>query len=166
MEGVIQQRSAGALRWLWLSVAVIVLDQLTKQIAVGALGLHESIAVFPGLNWTLVYNYGAAFSFLSDHSGWQRWFFVGVAVVITTVLVVWMARLPREHIREALPLALVVGGAVGNLVDRLRLGYVIDFIDVYYRQWHWPAFNVADSAICVGAALLILASFRSEPGSD
>lgn len=141
---------------------VIVLDQWTKLIAVGALDLYQSIPVFPGLNWTLLHNYGAAFSFLSDHSGWQRWFFIIVAFVITVALIIWLARLPRGDWRNALPIALVVGGAVGNVIDRIAYGYVIDFIDVYYASWHWPAFNVADSAISVGAVALIIFGFKTE----
>ncbi|MEM9304563.1 MAG: signal peptidase II [Pseudomonadota bacterium] len=158
------ERAGGrsALAWLALSAVVIVLDQWTKLIAVGALDLYQSIPVFPGLNWTLLHNYGAAFSFLSDHSGWQRWFFIIVAFVITVALIIWLARLPRGDWRNALPIALVVGGAVGNVIDRIAYGYVIDFIDVYYASWHWPAFNVADSAISVGAVALIIFGFKTE----
>ena len=153
-----------ALVWLWLSVTVVALDQLTKWVAGDALALHESIAVFPGLNWTLLHNYGAAFSFLNTPGGAQRWFFTGGAIVIGAVLVVWLARTPREDWRTALPLALIIGGALGNLGDRLRLGYVVDFIDVYYRNWHWPAFNIADSAISVAAVgLIVFGLFHKSP---
>jgi signal peptidase II len=108
------------------------------------------------LNWTLAFNTGAAFSFLQDAGGWQRWLFTFLAVAVSSVLVIWLSRLSRRDWRTALPLALVIGGALGNLIDRVRLGHVTDFIEVYYRHWSWPAFNVADSAISVGAVLLIL----------
>lgn len=144
------------LKWLWLSVATVVLDQTTKYLADATLTFHEPVAVVPFFNLTLSYNMGAAFSFLSDAGGWQRWFFVALAVVVAVVLVVWLARLsPRERLLAA-SLALILGGAVGNLVDRVLYGYVIDFLDVYYGQWHWPTFNVADSAITLGVAILII----------
>ena len=153
-----------ALPWLWLSLLVIVLDQLTKQLALDTLSLHDAVPVIDGLlNWTLTYNYGAAFSFLSDASGWQRWFFSALAVLISGVLAAWLWRLPRHDWRQALPFALIIGGALGNLVDRLRFGYVVDFIDVYQGGWHFPAFNIADSAISVGAVLLILLGLRGNP---
>jgi signal peptidase II len=145
------------LMWLWLSLIVIVLDQLTKAIVIQLLEPGISHAVIPGfLNWTLAYNTGAAFSFLADQEGWQRWFFTVLAVVISAVLARWLARTPRSDWRSALPLALVIGGAIGNLIDRLRIGYVTDFVQVYYQQWAFPSFNVADSAISVGAVLLVL----------
>ena len=146
-----------ALRWLLLSAAIIVADQITKLVALDHLQLHESIPVIGGLlNWTLAYNEGAAFSFLSDAGGWQRWFFTILALVISVVLVVWLRRTSRSDWHTALPLSLVLGGAIGNVVDRVRFGHVVDFIDVYYGTWHWPAFNIADSAISVGAVLLIV----------
>ena len=143
--------------WLVLSALVIALDQLTKEIALSNLEPFKPHEVIPGfLNWTLAFNTGAAFSFLHDAGGWQRWLFSALALVVSVVLIVWLRRLPRSDWRTALPLALVVGGAIGNLVDRVRLGRVTDFIEVYHGQWSWPAFNVADSAISVGAVLLIL----------
>ncbi|MBA2077996.1 signal peptidase II [Rhodanobacter sp. PCA2] len=146
-----------ALPWLLLSAAVIVLDQLSKWWAVAALqpaGMPHPVV--PGLlNWTLAYNPGAAFSLLARGDGWQRWFFVALALLISAVLVVWLARTARRDWRTALPLALVVGGAVGNLIDRLHAAQVTDFIDVYYRDWHYPVFNVADCGITVGAVLLV-----------
>ena len=149
-----------ALPWLSLSVLVIALDQLTKMIAVSGMALYDSIDVFPGLSWTLLHNYGAAFSFLNDGDGWQRWFFTVIAIMVSMAMGVWLARTPRGDWRTALPLALIIGGALGNLIDRLRYGYVVDFIDVYYGTWHWPAFNIADSAITVGAVSLILLNLR------
>lgn len=146
-----------ALPWLWLSVAVIALDQLSKWWALHALqpaGVPH--AVIPGLlNWTLAFNRGAAFSFLADGAGWQRWFFVVLAFVICAVLVAWLARTPRRDWRNGLPLALIIGGALGNVIDRLHAAQVTDFIQVYFRQWSYPVFNLADSAITVGAVLLV-----------
>ena len=148
---------SNALSWLALSAAVIALDQLTKHIALGALQPYAPHEVIPGLlNWTLAFNTGAAFSFLHDAGGWQRWLFSALAITVSLVLIVWLRRLPRSDWRTALPLSLVIGGALGNLIDRVRFGHVTDFIEVYYRQWSWPAFNIADSAICVGAVLLIV----------
>lgn len=146
---------SGGLRWLWLSAAVILLDQWTKGLAVEELRLFQPVRVAPYFNLTLMHNEGAAFSFLGDASGWQRWLFAAIAVAISVGIVFWLRRIPaRERLRPA-ALALILGGALGNLYDRLTLGYVIDFIDWYYQSWHWPAFNIADSAITVGAALYI-----------
>jgi signal peptidase II len=143
--------------WLALSAIVIALDQLTKYIALQYLEPYKAEPVIPGfLNWTLAFNTGAAFSFLHDAGGWQRWLFGVLAIAVSLVLIVWLRRTDRREWRTALPLALVIGGALGNLIDRVRLGHVTDFIEVYHQQWSWPAFNVADSAISVGAVLLIV----------
>ncbi|HET7924501.1 MAG TPA: signal peptidase II [Rhodanobacteraceae bacterium] len=156
-----------ALIWLALSALVIVLDQITKYFAIALLEPYKAHAVVPGfLNWTLAYNAGAAFSFLHDAGGWQRWLFTVLAIAVSAVLVVWLSRTSRAEWRTAVPLALVIGGALGNLVDRVRFGHVTDFIEVYYRQWSWPAFNVADSAICVGAVLLILFGLGSRKAAE
>jgi signal peptidase II len=153
-----------ALSWLGLSALLILADQWSKAWATASLVYRQPVPVIDGFwNWTLVHNYGAAFSFLSDAGGWQRWFFSGLAVVISVALAVVLARTPRSDWRTALPFALVIAGALGNLVDRLRFGYVVDFVDWYYGSYHWPAFNVADSAIVVGAVLLVLFSFKA-PG--
>ncbi|MCK9540177.1 signal peptidase II [Dokdonella sp.] len=146
-----------ALAWLLLSALVVALDQLTKLIALAKLGTLGSVAVIPGfLNWTLAFNTGAAFSFLADADGWQRWLFAALAIGVSAVLVVWLARTPRHDWRNAAPLALIIGGALGNLIDRLRLGHVVDFIHVhYYGEWNYPAFNIADSSIFIGAVMLI-----------
>ena len=149
-----------ALPWLLLSVLVIALDQWTKYIALGALEYLRPVTVIPGfLNWTLAFNTGAAFSFLAGESGWQRWLFTALAIGVSAALALWLARTPRGDWRNAAPLALIIGGALGNLIDRTRFGHVTDFIEVYWRDWSFPAFNVADSAICVGAFLLILFGF-------
>lgn len=155
-------KEASALRWLWLSALIIVLDQITKVIANTYMALHETIELAPFINLTLAYNAGAAFSFLSDASGWQRWFFAVLAVTVSAVLVVWLRRLPPSEKFVAVALALILGGAIGNVIDRVYLGYVIDFIDVYYAQAHWPAFNVADSAISIGAVMLIWDALRGK----
>ncbi len=157
-ENTLMTTKPTALTWLWLSATVLALDQLSKWWAVQVLqpmGVpHEVIPGF--LNWTLMFNVGAAFSFLSDGTGWQRWFFVVLAVAISTVLVVWLARTPRRDWRTAMPLALIIGGAIGNLIDRLHVGQVTDFIQVYFRQWSYPVFNVADCGITVGAVMLVV----------
>ena len=145
-----------ALPWLVLSAVLIGVDQWTKWLALTHLVFAERVPFVDGFwNWTLVYNYGAAFSFLADAGGWQKWFFSGMAVVVAVVMTLWLRATPRRDWTTALPLALVVAGAIGNLIDRVRLGYVIDFVDVYYKTWHWPAFNVADSGITVGIVMLI-----------
>lgn len=153
-------RSPNALPWLALSALVIALDQWTKHIVLGALTYLQRVEVIPGfLDWTLAFNTGAAFSFLADESGWQRWLFTALAVGVSAVLVAWLARTRRGDWRTALPLALIVGGALGNLVDRVRFGHVTDFIQVYHGGWYFPAFNIADSAISVGAVFLVLFGF-------
>jgi signal peptidase II len=144
------------LKWCWISGLVLMLDQFSKWLANSALALGESIVLMPMVAITKAYNYGAAFSFLGSASGWQRWFFIVLAVVVSSVLLVWLARLAQHERGTALALSLILGGAVGNLIDRVLYGYVIDFIDVYYHAWHWPTFNIADSAITLGAGLLIL----------
>lgn len=148
--------AANALRWVWLSAVVIVLDQLTKHWAVSQLQLHDPVTVMPLVNLTLVYNTGAAFSLLNEAGGWQRWLFALLAMIISVLLIVWLYRLAEDRRWLACALSLILGGALGNLWDRLSLGYVVDFIDVYYGRWHWPAFNVADSAISVGAVMVLL----------
>jgi len=153
---MVSQPKPNALVWLLLSVLVIALDQLTKHVAIAELQPYQPHAVIPGLlNWTLAFNPGAAFSFLAGEDGWQRWLFTALAIVVSGVLARWLAHTPRREWRTTLPLALVIGGALGNLIDRVRAGHVTDFIQVYYRDWAFPSFNVADSAISVGAVLLV-----------
>ncbi|MEI6708270.1 MAG: signal peptidase II [Methylococcales bacterium] len=147
------------LKWLGLSLLAIVLDQGSKLIIDGSMQLYQSIPVLPSFNLTYVHNTGAAFSFLSEAGGWQRWFFAGLALGISIIIAVWLSRLQKHETLLAIALSLVLGGAVGNLIDRLAYGYVIDFLDVYYGTWHWPAFNIADSAITLGVALMLLESF-------
>ncbi|GAB2658831.1 signal peptidase II [Arenimonas aestuarii] len=155
-----------ALAWLGLSGVLVALDQWSKWLAMATLEYGNPVPFIEGFwNWTLVHNFGAAFSFLSDAGGWQRWFFTVLAIGISAGLVVWLARTPRSDWRTALPFALVIAGAIGNVIDRIRFGYVVDFVDWYLGTWHWPAFNVADSAIVVGALLLVLFSFKSPPAA-
>ena len=144
---------------------MIVLDQLTKLWASHALDYAAPVAVLPYFNLTLMHNTGAAFSFLSEAGGWQRWFFAIVALLVSAVILVWLKRLPSGKVWLSVALTLVLGGALGNVWDRITLGYVVDFIDLYYHGRHWPAFNLADSAISVGAVMLIIDSLRSESGS-
>lgn len=143
-------------RYLWIAVAVTVLDQLTKYVAAGYLARHGELALIPFLNLALVHNTGAAFGIFSQAGGWQNVFFIVVAL-IACVAILWMVwRLERKDLLLVSGLMLILGGAAGNLIDRLVHGYVIDFIDVYYRAWHWPAFNIADSAITIGAVILAI----------
>ena len=154
------------LKYLTISAAIIGLDQVTKWLMVSWLALYEAVAIMPYFNLTMAHNHGAAFSFLAQAGGWQRWFFTVLALVISTVRVVWLAKLKPEAKLEAISLSLVIGGAIGNVIDRIYYGYVIDFLDIYIGSSHWPAFNVADSAICIGAVLLIIDSIKSEPESQ
>ena len=151
-----QRPRPNAVSWLLLSAAVIALDQVSKWWALANLQPYQPVVVIDKfLNWMLAFNTGAAFSFLADSGGWQRWFFTGLAIIVSAVLVIWLARTARRDWRNAVPLAMIVGGAIGNVIDRIRFGHVVDFIDIYVGQHHWPAFNIADSAICVGALGLI-----------
>ena len=151
------------LRWYMLSFTVIIIDQITKYFAVEKLALHEVKSIYEGFNLILIYNEGAALSFLSDAGGWQRWFLIGVSCVVSVFIVVWMYQSISKSKCLLAGLSLILGGALGNLWDRLSLGYVVDFIEVYYKDLYWPAFNIADSAITIGAILLILDIFLKEP---
>lgn len=154
--GPIARRIPWLVLWLGVAGAVLVLDQQTKEWAEAALTLYRPEAVTSWLNLTLAHNYGAAFSFLSEAGGWQRYLFTGLATLITLFLLGWLVRVKPGEWRLGLSLALIIGGAIGNLVDRVELGYVIDFIDVHAGGQHWPAFNVADSAITTGVILMLL----------
>lgn len=145
-----------AFGWLLIAVVIVILDLWTKGLASESLSLYRPVEVTSWLNMTLAHNYGAAFSFLSDAGGWQRWLFTILAAVVTVVLIVWLFRLQAKEKLTAAALGLIIGGALGNLIDRIMNGYVVDFIDVYYHDWHWPAFNLADSAITGGVILLLL----------
>lgn len=158
----------GRLAWLWLSLLVFVVDQASKFWFDNNLSMYQQIVIIPDyFSWTLAYNTGAAFSFLADAAGWQRWFFAAIAVVVSGVLVVWLKRLKPGETWLAVALALVLGGALGNLVDRVVFGHVVDFILLHWhQQWYFPAFNVADMAITGGAILLALDMFKSEKSGD
>jgi len=161
------------MNWLWLTAIVTVIDQLTKQFAEQTLIAYRAVAAMPNLNWTLMYNEGAAFSFLSDAGGWQRWFFIGLSSAISLFIYVWLKRTGDDKKLLSAGLALILGGAIGNLIDRVLFGHVIDFIQYYYNAntclpgfslWklstgsvcYWPAFNVADAVISLGAGLLLI----------
>ena len=158
----------GKLAWLWLSLVVIAADQISKHWFVDNLNMYEQIVVLPDFfSWTLAYNRGAAFSFLANEAGWQRWFFAVIAFAVSAVLLVWLKRLKVNETWLAIALALVLGGAIGNLYDRVVLGHVVDFILVHWKtEWYFPAFNIADSAITVGAVMLALDMFRGNKSAD
>ena len=149
------------MKWIWLSVLTVVLDQLTKKIAEAELLLHKPIAILPSFNFTLMYNKGAAFSFLSEAGGWQRIFFVALSTIISIFLFFWLKQICSDEKQKnnqllQIAIALILGGAIGNLIDRAMTGAVVDFIQLYYSTYYFPAFNIADSAITAGAVLLIL----------
>ncbi len=148
----------GGSNWLWLSFFVVILDQATKALVISTVKLQDSIALLPILDIVYLENTGAAFSILAQASGWQRWFFIGLAIVVSVALMIWLRRIRADQTILAIGLSLVLGGALGNVIDRVVWGHVIDFIRVHYENNAFPAFNVADSAITVGAAFLILDS--------
>jgi len=143
------------LKWLWLTALIFALDLATKFWVSSTLSLYEVVPVNSFFNIVLAHNSGAAFSFLADAGGWQRWFFTAIALLVSVVIVVWLKRLPVNEKLQAVGLASILGGALGNVFDRIAHGYVVDFLDFHYKSYHWPAFNVADMAIMMGAALLI-----------
>ncbi|MGO1399917.1 MAG: signal peptidase II [Moraxellaceae bacterium] len=147
-----------AFTWYLLSLVVLVIDQWSKWLAETKLTFHEPVPVIePFLNWTLAYNYGAAFSFLADAGGWQKWFFSGLAFAMSLFLLIYLIKAPRNAKLLSTGLALVLGGAIGNLIDRLLHGHVIDFIHVHYADaWHYPIFNIADMGICIGVAMIVI----------
>ena len=152
-------------QWIGLAVLVVVLDQITKAIVLSAMRFGETIYVAPFWNWVLTYNRGAAFSFLADQEGWQRWFFTVLALGVSG----WIVTMLRKHWNEtllSLALTLIMGGAIGNVIDRVRFGAVVDFIQWHAAGFYWPAFNVADSAICLGAGLMVWDQFRTRPDLD
>ena len=162
LPGVVDGTMPGWQRWLWLSLAVIALDFATKQAVLASLRPGETVPILPVFTLVLAFNPGAAFSFLAGASGWQRWVFAGIAAV-ASVVIAWLLRRGGSRVYCA-GLALILGGALGNLWDRLTIGHVVDFLLFHWREWSYPAFNVADSAITVGAALIIIDSFRARRG--
>lgn len=149
-------------RWLVLSLLVIGLDQWTKALATQHLELYQSVPLLPVFNLTLMHNTGAAFSFLMEAGGWQRWLFAGFALVASVIILVVINRIPSNRLWSLSGLCLILGGALANLWDRIYLGYVIDFLDFYWKSYHWPAFNVADSAIVVGVILLLIDNWHKK----
>ncbi|WP_370469093.1 signal peptidase II [Photobacterium damselae] len=146
------------IRWLWLAILVFIIDIGSKLVVMNTMdyGWPNRIEVLPFFNLLYVHNYGAAFSFLSDAGGWQRWLFTAIALGVCGLLLFWMRRTPASNKIANSAYALIIGGALGNLFDRMYHGFVVDFLDVYWGNYHWPAFNIADSAICLGAALIII----------
>ncbi|WP_428771512.1 signal peptidase II [Vibrio sp.] len=149
-------------RWLWLAVLIFLADIGIKFVVMNNMGFgwQNRIEVLPFFNLLYVHNYGAAFSFLSDQAGWQRWLFTGIAFVVSGMLIYWMRKLPSSDKWNNIAYAAIIGGAVGNVFDRLVHGFVVDYLDFYWGNYHWPAFNLADSAIFIGAAMIILDGFR------
>jgi signal peptidase II len=147
------------LRFTWISVIAVILDQWTKQAIVDSMQLYQSIEIMPLFNFTYVHNYGAAFSFLYDAGGWQVYFLSIIALGVSGLIIWWLKSTTREQVLLPVAFSFILGGAIGNVYDRIMHGYVIDFLDFYYGTYHWPAFNVADSAIFIGAALLIIDMF-------
>lgn len=159
-EGKSRSKGGGQWRWLWITFAVVVLDLVSKNMADYYLTRLTSYSVTSFLNLVLVYNTGSAFGFLAGQNGWQLWLFVGVAIVVVIGILTWLWRSNSKHSYTALALSLILGGAIGNLYDRLVDGYVVDFIDFHYESYHWPAFNFADAAICMGVFFMILSALR------
>lgn len=153
------------LRWLWLTLLLLIIDQLTKHWVAGTFEYGETLSVLPFFNLYYVHNTGAAFSFLADQGGWQRWFFTAIASIASIVFLVWMAKTPKNQRLLSIAFSLILSGAVGNLIDRAMLGYVIDFLDFYWGDSHFAAFNIADSVIFIGAALMIFESFTNQEAS-
>jgi signal peptidase II len=161
MSAFLPLKNSG-LSWLWLTLIWLIADQVTKQLVVSNFELFQSVNVLPFFNLTYVQNPGAAFSFLADQDGWQRWFFTVIAAVASIVFGVWLAKTPKNQVLLNIAVALMLSGALGNLIDRVLFGYVIDFLDFYIGNKHWPAFNIADSMIFIGAALMIIDSFKND----
>ncbi|NQY51538.1 MAG: lipoprotein signal peptidase [Piscirickettsiaceae bacterium] len=150
------------LKWLWLSSLVLVLDQSSKWAMTSWLSLYDIVKVVPFFNLIMAYNSGAAFGFLLQAGGWKLWFFTIISVIVSTILLIWLKRLRFSDKLESISISLILGGTVGNLVDRIILGYVIDFLDLYnyFGSYHFPAFNIADSSICFGVTILLIDNFK------
>jgi signal peptidase II len=159
------QQSIPFLRCIAIAVITLLLDQASKWLALSQLQLGIPEPVLPFFNWLLLFNPGAAFSFLAQSSGWQRWFFTALGL-LACIYIVFMLRKHQDEKLLCIALSLILGGAAGNVLDRLMYGAVVDFIDLHYANWHWPAFNVADSAICIGAVLIIVSELRKSFGKS
>lgn len=161
MDAIMTDETSGSkMKWLWLAVLIIALDLGTKAMATAMLTYASPVPVMPSFNLTLLHNTGAAFSFLAGAAGWQRWFFVVLAIGVSVALVVWLKTLKRNETWTAIAIVLILGGALGNVYDRVVHGYVVDFLHFYWNDWHFPAFNLADTAITIGAGMMILDMFR------
>jgi signal peptidase II len=145
-----------SLMWLFLSLIILILDQITKTWVSTHLSFNQPVNILPHFDLRLLHNTGAAWSILADQGGWQRWFLSGLAIIVSIVIMVWLTRLDSKQRWLACGLALILGGALGNVMDRIIYGYVVDFIDIYYQAWHWPAFNIADIGISIGAVMLLI----------
>lgn len=156
------KKSNTGLSFLWLSAVAFIVDLATKYMIVQSFRLGESLNILPIFNLTYVRNYGAAFSFLADHSGWQRGFFIILALIISALLIRFLAQNNATQRLQNAAYALIIGGALANAADRAYHGFVVDFLDFYWQQWHYPVFNIADIAICVGAGLLLLDGFKDK----
>lgn len=154
--------SQTGLRFLWVSLLIIALDQWTKLEVIANIDLYQSIQLTSFFNLRHVRNYGAAFSFLYDAGGWQRYFLTAVALIVSVVILWWLKQASKEQKLLPVAFSFILGGAIGNVIDRIAYGYVVDFLDFYYQSYHWPAFNVADSAIFIGASLLIIDMFKNK----
>lgn len=155
-ENKVKKLLTSGLVWSWVAILIIAIDRISKMWVVTNLQLHEPVAVLPVFNLTLWYNTGAAFSFLHNMSGWQNWFLGSLAFIVSIVVIGWMARIPARSWWLSIALAFILGGALGNAWDRILYGYVIDFLSFHWGDWYFAIFNVADSAICVGAAMVLL----------
>ncbi|MGB3725582.1 MAG: signal peptidase II [Glaciecola sp.] len=154
------------LRFLWISVLAVILDQWSKVAVVDSMDLYQSIQLTGFFNLTYVHNYGAAFSILYDAGGWQRYFLSGVALIVSVVILWWLKQSTKQQVLLPVAFSFILGGAIGNVIDRIAHGYVIDFLDFYYGTYHWPAFNIADSVIFIGALLLIVDMFKNKEADD
>jgi signal peptidase II len=157
--------SLSFLRYLVIATITLLLDQLSKWSALSNLKMGVPEQVLPFMNWLLLFNPGAAFSFLAQGSGWQRWFFTAIGLA-ACIYIIWLIRKSQNDKLLCIALSLILGGALGNVLDRLMYGAVVDFIDLHYANWHWPAFNIADSAICIGAAIIIWGELRKSFGKS
>ncbi|SHN91711.1 Lipoprotein signal peptidase [Bathymodiolus heckerae thiotrophic gill symbiont] len=149
-------------KWYFLTLLLIIADQLTKLLIYGYIKPHESLEITHFFSLTHVHNYGAAFSFLANEDGWQQYFLVAVSSIASLAIIVWMMKTSKQQVLKLVALSLILSGAVGNLIDRAALGFVIDFIDLHYQDFYWPVFNIADITISVGVVLLILADFKND----
>ena len=149
-------------KYYFLSLILVIADQLTKMMVLGSLKLYESIEITSFLSLTHVHNYGAAFSFLADEDGWQQYFLVSISVIASIAIILWMSKTSTNQPYKLIALSLILSGAIGNLIDRAVFGFVIDFINLHYQDFYWPVFNVADTAITLGVILLLLVDFKQD----